>query len=116
MNRRSYRLEEIAHLVQGEYFGQKDFQIHNLASLEHAQNYHICFVNGEKYLAQAQASQAGAYIVTEALKEQLSSKHNFIVVSNPYLAFAMLTHVFDKKKCAKRNRKYCSNSSFCHHC
>ena len=97
MNRRSYRLEEIAHLVQGEYFGQKDFQIHNLASLEHAENYHICFVNGEKYLAQAQASQAGAYIVTEALKEQLSSKHNFIVVSNPYLAFAMLTHVFDKK-------------------
>lgn len=97
MNRRSYRLEEIAHLVKGEYFGQKDFQIHNLASLEHAQNYHICFVNGEKYLAQAEASQAGVYIVTESLKQLLGSKKNFIVVNNPYLAFATLTHVFDKK-------------------
>lgn len=34
MNRRSYRLEEIAHLVKGEYFGEKDFQVFNLASLE----------------------------------------------------------------------------------
>ena len=50
MNRRSYRLEEIAHLVKGEYFGEKDFQVFNLASLEQAQNQHICFVNGDKYL------------------------------------------------------------------
>ena len=97
MNRRSYRLEEIAHLVKGEYFGEKDFQIFNLASLEQAQNQHICFVNGDKYLSQAEASQAGAYIVTEALKQQLSSKNNFIVVDNPYLAFATLTHIFEKK-------------------
>ena len=97
MNRRSYRLEEIAHLVKGEYFGEKDFQVFNLASLEQAQNQHICFVNGDKYLSQAEASQAGAYIVTPALKQQLSSKNNFIVVDNPYLAFATLTHIFEKK-------------------
>ncbi len=97
MNRRSYRLEEIAHLVKGEYFGEKDFQVFNLASLEQAQNQHICFVNGDKYLSQAEASQAGAYIVTAALKQQLSSKNNFIVVDNPYLAFATLTHIFEKK-------------------
>ncbi|TXJ01263.1 MAG: UDP-3-O-(3-hydroxymyristoyl)glucosamine N-acyltransferase [Acinetobacter sp.] len=97
MNRRSYRLEEIAHLVQGELFADKDFQITNLASLEHAQSSHICFVNGDKYLAQAEASHAGAYIVTAALKQQLSSKHNFIVVDNPYLAFATLTHLFETK-------------------
>ena len=97
MNRRSYRLEEIAHLVKGEYFGEKDFQVFNLASLEQAQNQHICFVNGDKYLSQAEASQAGAYIVTAALKQQLSSKNNFIVVDNPYLAFATLTHIFENK-------------------
>ncbi|RZF54693.1 UDP-3-O-(3-hydroxymyristoyl)glucosamine N-acyltransferase [Acinetobacter halotolerans] len=97
MNRRSYRLEELAHLVQGEYFGEKDFQISNLASLELAQNQHICFVNGEKYLAQAEASDAGVYIVTETLKQQLTQKKNFIVVDNPYLAFAVLTHIFEAK-------------------
>ena len=97
MNRRTYRLEEIAHLVKGELFGDKDFKISNLASLEQAQYQHICFVNGEKYLTQAEASQAGVYIVTTALKQQLSSKQNFIVVDNPYLAFATLTHLFEKK-------------------
>ncbi|WP_109441129.1 UDP-3-O-(3-hydroxymyristoyl)glucosamine N-acyltransferase [Acinetobacter haemolyticus] len=97
MNRRSYRLEEIAHLVQGEFFGEKDFEILNLASLEQAQSQHISFVNGDKYLAQAESSLAGAYIVTPTLKAQLKNKKNFIVVANPYLAFAMLTHVFAKK-------------------
>ncbi|MEB6676019.1 UDP-3-O-(3-hydroxymyristoyl)glucosamine N-acyltransferase [Acinetobacter haemolyticus] len=97
MNRRSYRLEEIAHLVQGEFFGEKDFEIFNLASLEQAQSQHISFVNGDKYLAQAESSLAGVYIVTPTLKAQLKDKKNFIVVENPYLAFAMLTHVFAKK-------------------
>ncbi|EOR07496.1 UDP-3-O-(3-hydroxymyristoyl)glucosamine N-acyltransferase [Acinetobacter genomosp. 15BJ] len=97
MNRRTYRLEEIAHLVKGEYFGEKNFQISNLASLEHAEKQHICFVNGEKYLAAAEASHAGVYIVTAALKQQLVNKQNFIVVDNPYLAFATLTHLFEKK-------------------
>ena len=63
MNRRSYRLEEIAHLVQGEFLGEKDFEIFNLASLEQAQSQHISFVNGDKYLAQAESSLAGVYIV-----------------------------------------------------
>ncbi|MBC9228568.1 UDP-3-O-(3-hydroxymyristoyl)glucosamine N-acyltransferase [bacterium SPL81] len=97
MNRRSYRLEEIAHLVKGELFGEKALQVCNLASLENAQHDHICFVNGDKYLAQAELSHAGAYIVTAALKQQLSIKQNFIVVDNPYLAFATLTHLFEKK-------------------
>ncbi|KHF77730.1 MULTISPECIES: UDP-3-O-(3-hydroxymyristoyl)glucosamine N-acyltransferase [Acinetobacter] len=97
MNRRTYRLEEIAHLVKGEYFGAQDFQISGLASLEHAQENQICFVNGDKYLAQAEASHAGVYIVTASLKSQLINKQNFIVVDNPYLAFATLTHLFEKK-------------------
>lgn len=97
MNRRHYRLEEIAHLVKGELFGDKDFKISHLASLEQAQNQHICFVNGDKYLAQAEKSHAGVYIVTEKSMQQLKNKKNFIVVENPYLAFAILTHVFEKK-------------------
>ena len=97
MNRRNYRLEEIAHLIKGELFGDKDFKISNLASLEQAQNQHICFVNGDKYLAQAEASHAGVYIVTEKSMQQLKDKKNFIVVDNPYLAFAILTHVFEEK-------------------
>ena len=90
-------LDELAQLVQGELIGQSDLVLNGLASLEQAQSKHISFVNGEKYLQEAQASQAGALIVTSALKAQLSNHHNFIVVDNPYLAFAILTHHFEDK-------------------
>ena len=67
-----------------------------LASLENATSHDLAFVNADKYLEQAAQSKAGALIVTAALKEQLTSQQNFIVVANPYLAFAILTHVFEK--------------------
>ena len=97
MKVQQYRLDELAHLVQGELIGEGSLQLSNLASLEKANSNHITFINGEKYLEQAKMSNAGAFIVTATLKELLPEKHNFIIVENPYLAFAILTHVFDKK-------------------
>ena len=63
MKARSYRLEDLAHLVQGESFGHKDLSLTGLASLEHAHPNQISFVNGDKYLEAAQVSKAGALIV-----------------------------------------------------
>ena len=91
-----YSLETLAHLVQGELFGDAALKLSGLASLEHADNQHIAFVNGEKYLDAAISTQAGALIVQQELKEKLTQHQNFIVVDNPYLAFAKLTHVFEK--------------------
>lgn len=92
-----YHLKDLARLVQGECHGNAELELYGLASLQQAQSEHLAFVNADKYLAAAQLSQAGALIVTEALKQQLPTQHNFIVVANPYLAFAILTHVFEKK-------------------
>ena len=97
MNPQNFSLEKLARLVQGECVGQHDLQLAGLASLEHAAPQHLAFVNAEKYIDSAEQSKAGALIVTAALKEQIKSKQNFIVVANPYLAFAILTHVFEKK-------------------
>lgn len=97
MNPRQFRLEDLARLVQGEHVGQSDLILEGLASLDAAQAKHIAFVNADKYLDQARASKAGALIVTSSLKNQLDTHNNFIVVDNPYLAFAILTHVFEKK-------------------
>ncbi|MBJ9985139.1 UDP-3-O-(3-hydroxymyristoyl)glucosamine N-acyltransferase [Acinetobacter sp. S40] len=97
MKARSYRLEDLAHLVQGEPLGNKDLTFTGLASLEHANSSQISFVNGDKYLEAAQNSQAGALIIPVELKDQLAQQKNFIIVNNPYLAFAQLTHVFEKK-------------------
>ncbi|WP_130802590.1 UDP-3-O-(3-hydroxymyristoyl)glucosamine N-acyltransferase [Acinetobacter ihumii] len=97
MKARSYRLEDLARLVQGEPLGDQNLSLTGLASLEQANSNQISFVNGDKYLEAAQNSQAGALIVSAELKDQLTQHQNFIVVQNPYLAFAQLTHVFEKK-------------------
>lgn len=97
MNPQQYRLEDLARLVQGECVGQADLILKGLASLDSAESRHLAFVNGEKYLEQAQQSKAGAFIVTADLKDHLVEHQNFIVVANPYLAFAILTHAFEVK-------------------
>lgn len=97
MKSNCYSLSQLAQVVNGQIIGDNDVKITGLASLEYAQAHHISFVNGEKYLNKAIPSQAGALIVTAALKDQLIHHRNFIVVDNPYLAFAQLTHHFETK-------------------
>lgn len=97
MKSNSYSLSQLAQVVNGYAIGDSDIQVTGLASLEYAQAQHISFVNGEKHLDKAILSKAGILIVTAALKDQLSHHHNFIVVDNPYLAFAQLTHHFETK-------------------
>lgn len=92
-----FHLDELAQLVQGELIGQPDLALNGLASLEQAQANQIAFVNGDKHLNAAQNSKAGALIVTAEMQTQLSHHQNFIVVANPYLAFAILTHKFEIK-------------------
>ncbi|WP_010111472.1 UDP-3-O-(3-hydroxymyristoyl)glucosamine N-acyltransferase [Acinetobacter sp. P8-3-8] len=92
-----FHLDELAQLVQGELIGQPDLALNGLASLEQAQANQIAFVNGDKHLNAAQNSKAGALIVTAEMQKQLSHHQNFIVVANPYLAFAILTHKFEIK-------------------
>ena len=97
MNHQQLQLADLARLVQGECIGQTDLRLSALASLEHATSQDLAFVNADKYVEQANQSQAAALIVTAELKQQITSHQNFIVVANPYLAFAILTHVFEKK-------------------
>ena len=97
MKSNQFHLDQLAQLVQGESVGQKDLSLEGLASLTQAQSQHISFVNSDKYLEEAKESKAGALIVTAEIRELLKDQSNFIVVQNPYLAFAILTHVFESK-------------------
>ena len=92
-----FHLDELAQLVQGELVGQSDLVLKGLSSLEQAQPHHIAFVNGDKYLKEALNSKAGALIISAELQSQLPNHKNFIIVPNPYLAFAILTHSFEIK-------------------
>lgn len=97
MNVPQYRLDELALLVQGKFIGQADFLVRGLTSLQSAQFHHISFVNAEKYLDEAQASAAGVLIIRPEYQSKLTEHQNFIVVDQPYVAFAMLTHAFEIK-------------------
>ena len=98
MKSNSFHLDQLAQLVQGRSIGQSNLPLIGLASLSQASSQHISFVNADKYIDDAIQSKAGALIVTADMQAKLSSTHqNFIVVANPYLAFAMLTHVFERK-------------------
>lgn len=101
MNQNSYSLQELARLVNGEQVGQPEMRISGLASLEQAVESQISFVNGDKHLEHALHSKAGALIIPPSLQSKLIHHHNFIVVDNPYLAFAILTHVFEVKKTSR---------------
>ena len=99
MNHQFYRLDVLAKQVQAKFFGQADLELLGLASLEKANEKQLAFVNGEKYINQAKGSKAGALIVTQEYKDLLEGHHsNFLVVDSPYLAFAILTHVFERKQ------------------
>ncbi|MBF7682484.1 UDP-3-O-(3-hydroxymyristoyl)glucosamine N-acyltransferase [Acinetobacter sp. B5B] len=97
MNQQHYKLLDIAHLVKGELSGQEDFIVTGLASLDAANESQISFVNGHKYLSQASVSNAGILIITSDLQQELPQFKQFIIVDNPYLAFAQLTHAFEIK-------------------
>lgn len=94
----THQLYKLAHLVQGELVGDGDFKVGRLSSLESATEHDVSFVNGIKYIEQANRSKAGVLIITPELKDQMIHCKHFILVANPYLAFAMLTHFFEVKK------------------
>ena len=76
-----YRLEELAHQVNGELIGKSDFTVQGLASLKHATENQISFVNGDKYLDEAVLSQAGALIISPDLKEHLTNQKNCVQIT-----------------------------------
>lgn len=96
----SFSVANIARHVHGIVHGADDFLVEKLKSLENAGEKDIAFVNGEKYLQQAKLSHAGVLIVSSSLVEQLKHQAILLEVESPYLAFAQLTHFFEKKHAA----------------
>nr|WP_227515657.1 UDP-3-O-(3-hydroxymyristoyl)glucosamine N-acyltransferase [Acinetobacter qingfengensis] len=92
----SFNLADICRHVQGTVHGDTEFIVEQLKSLEQAGVQDISFVNGEKYLDQAKASRAGVLIVSSDLVDQLKDQCIVLEVKSPYLAFAILTHLFAK--------------------
>lgn len=88
----SYTLGQLAAKVQGIVKGDANLVIDKLGTLEKATQNELSFLANPKYQNLLEGTSAGAVLVkTEELAKLVD---NAIVVSNPYLAFAQLSHIF----------------------
>ena len=89
----SFTLEQLAKLIGGTPLGSFDFKISYLQDSKVCDNTSICYVKDKKFI-DTLSSEAGAVITTTALVEDIGSTQNFIVVDDPYLAYAKTSKVF----------------------
>ena len=89
----SFTLEQLAKLIGGTPLGSFDFKISYLQDSKVCDSTSICYVKDKKFI-DSLSSEAGAVITTKALVEDIGTTQNFIVIDDPYLAYAKTSKVF----------------------
>lgn len=90
-----YSLAQIAALVGGELHGDAELVIRGMASLQQACPDQLSFLANAQYRKYLPATQAGAVLLTA--EDAVGYAGNHIIVSHPYLAYAQLSHRYDRK-------------------
>lgn len=93
LNKRTYTLEELAAHVQGEWVGDNEHVLSGVGTLSAASVQQISFLTNPKYKPQLKDTQAGAVIVHDKMRDDVSG--NALVVENPHAAFARIAQLFD---------------------
>lgn len=75
--------------------GASDIPVRGLASLQEAEADQLSFLANPQYRKHLPACRAAAVLLTEADAEGYAG--NALIVANPYLAYARLSHLFDRK-------------------
>lgn len=89
----SYKLRELASLVQGDITGDENAIIKSVAGIDKAGEGDITFIANPKYIPKISETKASAIIASHDIKS-VEGK-NFLYVKNPYLAFAKLLAIFN---------------------
>lgn len=91
----SLTLGEIAQRISAQLIGNPDISIQGLASLQNAKPFHLAFLSNSRYNNQLATCQAGAVII-RAENQVAEYKGAYLIVSNPYAAYALLSVLFDQ--------------------
>lgn len=97
---KTYRLHELAELLDAELRGAADYSINGIGTLQHARPDQLAFLANASYRKQLAETQAGAVLLRTEDAEGYTG--NCLVVADPYLAYARLSHHFDRKPVAQR--------------
>lgn len=90
---KTFLLSELAERVSGEVRGDRGLAINGLATIQDADNQKLTFLANPAYQKYLCETNAGAVILSESVAETFSG--NCIVHKNPYLAYALLSELWD---------------------
>ncbi|WP_430417153.1 UDP-3-O-(3-hydroxymyristoyl)glucosamine N-acyltransferase [Marinobacter adhaerens] len=93
MTERSYRLGDIANALGAELRGDPDVKVSGLATLQAAGPDQISFLANPSYGKYLADTRASAVIVSPASAKDAPT--NVLLLDNPYLGYAQLSHWFD---------------------
>ncbi len=88
------KLGELASLLNGEIFGDRDIEISGVSGINEAKEGDITFISAKRYVKDLSGSRASCVIVKEPLPGVSIAQ---LKVSNPHLAFAKLLEHFNLK-------------------
>ncbi|WP_022964019.1 UDP-3-O-(3-hydroxymyristoyl)glucosamine N-acyltransferase [Halopseudomonas pelagia] len=94
-NTAEWTLATLASLIDARLVGNPDQVVHGLATLQEAQADQLSFLANSQYRKYLAGSSAAGVLLTEA--DAQGFKGNALIVANPYLMYARLSHLFDPK-------------------
>jgi UDP-3-O-[3-hydroxymyristoyl] glucosamine N-acyltransferase len=89
----SYSLKTLAEMVGGEVKGDSSLLVTGLQTLQKAGSSELSFLANPTYAKYLDGSKAGAVILARKQAEEYPG--NALIHSNPYLAYAKLSHLWD---------------------
>ncbi len=95
MTKRSFRLDEIAQALGAELRGDPELEVSGLATLQAATAGQVSFLANPSYAKYLASTQASAVIMSRATADDAPSHTSVLLLDNPYLGYARLSHWFD---------------------
>jgi len=92
---KEYTLAEIANHTDSIVVGDSKAIVNNLSTLEKASSESLSFLSNSKYSKFISASKAKAIIIHDSF--EITDERNYIVSSDPYLAYAKASSLFKKQ-------------------
>lgn len=94
MKSRYFTLAQLAEILGAELRGDAQKAIHGVATLQDATSEQLSFLANSQYRKQLEHTQAGAILLSSTDAHEYSG--HCLVVEDPYLAYAKLSHYFDR--------------------
>ena len=89
----SYTLKQLAEKIGASVHGNENCLIDSIATLLNAKEGQIAFLSNVKYRQQLSDTKASAVIITEECLDEC--KTNALVMTNPYMGYALLAQLLD---------------------